>query len=100
MRISRKLAALAAFFVIGAAVAGCGSSIPGNSVASVAGNSISLTAFDHWMYVFAKSQSAQAAQEGASEPPIVSSNPTNFASCEQEIRNGIPQLRNTTKATL
>ncbi len=59
MRISRKLAALAAFFVVGAAVAGCGSSIPGNSVATVAGNPITLQAFNHWMYVAAKEQAAQ-----------------------------------------
>jgi parvulin-like peptidyl-prolyl isomerase len=100
MRISSKLAAVAAFFVIGAAVAGCGSSIPGNSVASVAGNPISLQAFHHWMYVFAKEQAAQYAQEGVSEPPIISSNPTNFKSCENEIRAGIPQLRSTPTATL
>lgn len=100
MRISRKLAAVAAFFVIGAAVAGCGSSIPGNSVASVAGNPISLSAFNHWMYVAAKEQSAQYAQEGVSEPPIVSSNPTNFKSCVKEIRAGIPQLRSSPEATL
>ena len=100
MRISRKLAALAAFFVIGAVIAGCGSSVPGNSVASVAGNPISLQAFNHWMYVAAKQQAAQYAQEGVSEPPIISSNPTNFKSCEAEIRAGIPQLRTTPAATL
>ena len=100
MRISRKLAALAAFFVIGAAVAGCGSSIPGNSVASVAGTPISLQAFQHWMYVFAKSQAAQYAAEGIKEPPIVSSNPTNFSSCVKAIRAGIPQLRTSPTATL
>jgi foldase protein PrsA len=100
MRISRKLAAVAAIFLIGAAIAGCGSSIPSNSVATVAGNPVSLQAFNHWMYVAAKEESAQAAQEGASEPPIVSSNPKNFTSCENEIRAGIPQLRKSTAATL
>jgi foldase protein PrsA len=100
MRISRKLAAVAAFFVIGAAVAGCGSSIPGNSVASIAGNPISLSAFNHWMYVAAKEQSAQYAQQGVSEPPIISSNPSNFTSCVKEIRAGIPQLRSSPQATL
>lgn len=100
MRISRKLAAVAAFFVIGAAVAGCGSAIPGNSVASVAGNPISLSAFNHWMYVAAKEQSAQYASQGVSEPPIISSNPTNFTSCVKEIRAGIPQLRSSPQATL
>jgi foldase protein PrsA len=100
MPISRKLAAVAAFFVIGAAVAGCGSSISGNSVATVAGNPITLQAFNHWMYVAAKEQAAEYAEEGATEPPIVSSNPTNFTSCEKEIRAGIPTLRTATSASL
>ena len=76
MRISRKLAALAAFFVIGAAVAGCGSSVPGNSVATVAGNPITLQAYNHWMYIAAKERGAQAAQQGSTEPVIVSNDPT------------------------
>jgi parvulin-like peptidyl-prolyl isomerase len=100
MRISRKLAAVAAIFLIGAAIAGCGSSIPSNSVATVAGNPISLQAFNHWMYVAAKEQAASYAQEGVSEPPIISSNPTDFTSCEKQIRAGIPSLRTATAASL
>jgi foldase protein PrsA len=100
MRIQRKLAAIAAFFVIGAAIAGCGSSIPGNSVATVAGNPVSLASFDHWAYVAAKEQAAQYAQAGYSEPPIVSSNPTDFTSCEKALRAGIPSLRSAPTATL
>jgi parvulin-like peptidyl-prolyl isomerase len=100
MRISRKLAAIAAIFLIGAAIAGCGSSIPGNSVATVAGNPISLKAFNHWMYVAAKEQSASAAEEGESEPPIVSSNPTNFTSCITEVRAAYPTERTVSDATL
>jgi parvulin-like peptidyl-prolyl isomerase len=98
--MSRKLAAVAAFFVIGAAVAGCGSSVSGNAVATVAGNQISVSAFKHWAYVAAKEQSAQYAQQGVSEPPIISSDPTNFTSCEKAIRAGIPSLRNATPAAL
>lgn len=98
--MSRKLAAVAAFFVIGAAVAGCGSSVSGNSVATVAGNPISLSAFNHWSYVAAKEQAAQYAQQGVNEPPIISSNPTNFSSCEKEIRAAIPSLRSATDAAL
>lgn len=98
--MSRKLAAVAAFFVIGAAIAGCGSSVSGNSVATVAGNPVSLSAFNHWAYVAAKEQAAQYAQQGVSEPPIVSSNPTNFSSCEKAIRAGIPTLRTATDAAL
>src|SRR5581483_3096474 len=51
----RRMAALCAFFVVAAAAAGCGSSVPGNSVAAVAGNPITLKAFHHWLYVAAKS---------------------------------------------
>lgn len=98
--MSRKLAAVAAFFVIGAAVAGCGSSVSGNSVATVAGNPISLSAFNHWAYVAAKEQAAQYAQQGVNEPPIISSNPTNFSSCEKAIRAAIPSLRSATDAAL
>jgi foldase protein PrsA len=100
MRISRKLAAVAAFFVIGAAVAGCGSSVSGNSVATVAGNPISISAFNHWAYVAAKEQAASYAQQGVTEPPIISSNPTNFTSCEKQLRAGIPTLRASTTSAL
>jgi foldase protein PrsA len=100
MPISRKLAAVAAFFVIGAAVAGCGSSVSGNSVATVAGNPISLQAFKHWAYVAAKEQAAQYAQEGVSEPPLISSDPTNFSSCTKALKAGIPSLRTSTDAAL
>ncbi len=100
MRISRKLAALAAFFVVGAAVAGCGSSIPGNSVANIAGNPITIGAFNHWMYVAAKDQAAQYAEQGESVPVIVSSNPTDFTTCIKNVRAAYPTLRKTSEATL
>jgi hypothetical protein len=52
------------------------------------------------MYVAAKEQAAQYAQQGVNEPPIVSSNPTNFSNCEKQIRAAIPTLRTATNATL
>lgn len=102
MRISRKLAAVAAFFVIAIAVAACGggSSIPGNSVADVAGNPISLQAFNHWMYVAAKQQVAQAAQQGQNEPVIVANDPPNFPRCIAAIKKQIPSLAKTKDSTL
>ncbi len=100
MRISRKLAAVAAFFVVGGAVAGCGSSIPGNSVATVAGNPITLPAYNHWMYIAAKGQAAQAAQQGVQEPVIVSNNPNDFTTCVKAIRIGIASLKSAPEATL
>ncbi len=91
MRISRKLAALAAFFVIAIAVSACGgSSIPGNSVAAMAGNPITLDAVNHWMYVAAKGQANQAAQQGQNEPVIVANDPPKFESCIKQIRTQIP----------
>ena len=96
MRISKKLSALGAFFVIAAAVAGCGSSIPGNSVATVAGNPISLQAYNHWMYIAAVEQAAQ--QTG--EPVIVPQTPPKYTSCIAEIRRDIPSLKTTPDTTL
>jgi foldase protein PrsA len=102
MRISRKLAALGAFFVIAAAIAGCGSSssLPSDSVASVAGNPITLQAFNHWMFVAAKDQAAQAAQQGESEPIIVPNDPPQYTSCLKQIREQIPTLAKTADKTL
>lgn len=100
MRISKKLSALGAFFVLALCVAGCGSSIPGNSVASVAGNPITLQAFDHWEYVAAKGQAAQAQEEGESEPVIVPNDPPNFAGCIKQIKEQIPTLAKTSAKTL
>jgi PPIC-type PPIASE domain len=96
MRISKKLSALGAFFVIAAVVAGCGSSIPGNSVATVAGNPITLQAYNHWMYIAAKEEAAQ--QPG--EPVIVPQAPPGYASCIAQIRRDIPSLATTPDATL
>lgn len=91
MRISRKLAALAAFFVTAIAVSACGgSSVPGNSVASMAGNPITLDAVNHWMYVAAKGQANQAAQQGQQEPVIVANDPPKFESCIKQVREQIP----------
>jgi foldase protein PrsA len=101
MRISRKLAALAAFFVIAIAVSACGgSSIPGNSVASVAQNPITLQAVNHWMFIAAKSQAAQAAQQGETAPVIVANDPPKFAGCIKQVRTQIPALAKAKDAAL
>jgi foldase protein PrsA len=96
MRISKKLSALGAFFVIAAVVAGCGSSIPGNSVATVAGNPISLQAYNHWMYIAAVEEAAQ--QTG--EPVIVPQTPPKYTSCIAQIRRDISSLATTSNAVL
>jgi foldase protein PrsA len=81
--------ALGAFFALGAGISACGSGIPGNSIAVVAGNPISTQAFNHWMYVAAK---GNASQQGGSSPVIVPNDPPDFANCIAQARKEIPQV--------
>jgi parvulin-like peptidyl-prolyl isomerase len=87
MNFRAKVSALGAFFVLAIGVAACGGGIPGNSVAVVAGNPITTAAFNHWLYVAAKGNSAQ---NGA--PVIVPNDPPNFDSCLREVRRQFPTL--------
>ncbi len=91
VKYTRRLAALGAFFVAVALIAGCGSSVPGNSVADVDGNPISTQAFNHWMFVAAKSQASQ----DPTAPVIVPSDPPNFDRCVAQVRQQIPSLAKT-----
>ena len=84
--VKRLIPALGAFFVLAASLAGCGSGIPGNSVASVAGNPITLQAFKHWMVVVAK---FDAQQNGG--PVLVPDNPPNFPNCVATARGYVPK---------
>jgi foldase protein PrsA len=85
-----RVKALGAFFVVAVALTACGSGVPGNSVASVAGNPITTQAFNHWLFVAAKSQAAQ--NPGA--PVIVPDAPT-FDNCVAQVRHSIPSLAKT-----
>jgi foldase protein PrsA len=97
MKTLRSIPALGAFFVLVAvAISACGSSVPGNSVASVAGNPISLQAFNHWMYVDAKGQAASS----PGQPVIVPNDPPNFTNCIAQARAKIPTLKTTPAKTL
>ncbi len=102
MKTPRLLLALGAFFVaIALIVSGCGSSsgsgsVSGNSVATMAGNTISTQAFNHWMYVAAKGQAAQS----PGSPVIVPNDPPNFTKCIAQARAEIPQLKKTPDSTL
>jgi foldase protein PrsA len=97
MKTLRSIPALGAFFVLAAiAISACGSSVPGNSVASVAGNPISLQAFNHWMYVDAKGQAASS----PGQPVIVPNDPPNFTNCIAQARAKIPTLKKTPAKTL
>ncbi len=99
MKSRRSISALGAFFVaIALFVAGCGSSggVPSGSVASVAGNSISTRALNHWMYLVVKSQSAQT----PNQPIIVPNDPPQFTNCIKEAKAGYPQLKKETDAAV
>jgi foldase protein PrsA len=89
--------ALGAFFALGAGISACGSGIPGDSVADVAGNPITTQAFNHWMYVAAK---GNAAQGGAGAPVIVPNDPPDFANCIAQARKEIPQVAKQSNAQL
>ena len=91
---------MAAFFVVGATIAGCGSSVPGNSVATVAGNPLTVQAYNHWMYIAAKEYAAQAAGQGLTEPVITDNNPNNFKNCMKELRIGVATLKTSPDSTL
>jgi hypothetical protein len=87
----RTAAALCALFVVAVALAACGSGVPGDSVADVAGNPITTQAFNHWMLVAAKSQAAQS--PGA--PVIVPNDPPQFNGCVAQVRKQVPSLAKT-----
>jgi foldase protein PrsA len=89
VRRKRFIPALGAFFVLAIGVAGCGGGVPGDSVADVAGNPITLQAFNHWMLVAAKFQSAQ----NPGVPVIVANDPPQFNQCIASVRKQIPQLK-------
>jgi foldase protein PrsA len=91
-----RITALCAFFVVTIALAACGSGVPGDSVADVAGNPITTQAFNHWMYVAAKSQAAQ----NPGSPVIVPNDPPQFNGCVAQVRHQITSLAKTPDKTI
>ncbi len=85
------LTALGAFFALAAAVAGCGSDVPSNSVAAVAGNPITTQAYKHWMFVAAKGNT----QGATTAPVIVPTDPPDFNDCLHQVREQIPTINKT-----
>ncbi len=91
MRFPKSISALGALFVLvlsALAIAGCGSSVPSNSIASVAGNPITTQAYKHWMFLAAKG----SAQGATSTPVIVPTDPPEFTACVRQVRKQIPTL--------
>lgn len=96
MKALRNTLALGAFFVLAVLAAGCGSGVPGNAVAEVAGNPITLQAFNHWMYLDAKNIASQ--QQGA--PTVVPTDPPQYTQCIAALRSQIPTLASTPTKTI
>jgi foldase protein PrsA len=96
MKLLRNTLALGAFFVLAVLAAGCGSGVPGNAVADVAGNPITLRAFNHWMYLDAKNIASQ--QQGA--PVVVPTDPPQYNQCVAALRSQIPTLKSTPTKTI
>ncbi len=65
----RFVRALGAFFVVTIALAACGDSVPGNSVASVDGDTITREDFTHWLGVATSTSQQQAAAKVSYDPP-------------------------------
>jgi foldase protein PrsA len=87
----RSIGALCAFFVAAALAAGCGDSVPGNSVATVDGQDVTRSDFDHWMTVFAKSSAAQQ-QSGAAASSTVP-DPPKYAKCIKAKRDAAAKTK-------
>ena len=97
-KMLRTTLALGALAIVSVLLAACGGSsgIPSDSVAEVAGNPITTQAFNHWMYVAAKSQAAQS----TGQPVIVPTDPPNFPKCIATVRQAVPSLAKQTDKTL
>ncbi|MGZ4173146.1 MAG: hypothetical protein ACXVQR_01595, partial [Solirubrobacteraceae bacterium] len=96
----KSFRARGAFFVAGVvslalAVAGCGSSVPGDSIADVSGNPITTKAFNHWMYVAAKGQASQSPGS-----PVIIPDPPDYKKCVAQLKTLVPAGSNTPAATL
>lgn len=96
MKRLSSILAPGAFFLLALALSACGSGVPGDAVANVAGNPVSQGAFNHWMYVDAKGNSARS--PGA--PVIVPTDPPDFKGCIAQVRRQIPTLAKTSDQTL
>ncbi len=96
MKKLKYILALGAFFVFGAGLSACGSGVPGDAVAVVSGNPVTLQAFKHWMFIAAKGNSTQS--PGA--PVIVPTDPPDFKGCITQVRAQIPTLSKRSNAEL
>jgi foldase protein PrsA len=94
MKLARVSLALGAFFVLALSVAGCGSSSSSSAVVDMAGNPISLSAVNHWMFIAEKGQS-----QSPTQPVVVPNDPPGFANCIALARKEFPQLADKKKTS-
>lgn len=80
----RSLPALGAFFVVSIALAACGDSVPGNSVASVDGDNITRAEFTHWLGIAASTSQPQGA-------PKVTYSPPDYTACVAAKKKSAPK---------
>jgi parvulin-like peptidyl-prolyl isomerase len=86
--------ALGAFFVLALGVSACGSGVPGDSVAVVAGNPITKQAFQHWLFIAAKGQASQSPGS-----PVIVPDPPDFKKCIATAKT-LPTLAKLPEKTL
>jgi foldase protein PrsA len=96
MKSWKSIPALGAFFVVAVALSACGGGLAGDSVADMAGNPITTSAFNHWIFIAAKGNASQS--PGA--PVIVPNDPPDFKSCIAQVRKQIPTLAKSSDSTL
>jgi hypothetical protein len=70
--------------------------IPAGAVAVVAGRPIALSTLNHWMFIAAKTSSAQT----PGQPVIVPTHPPAFATCIAQLRKQVSQLASSSVAQL
>jgi len=79
MRRHRRYAALlGALLVPPFALSACGGGVPGNAVATVGGDPITKSTFDHWLLIAARAQSQMTGGDGAN---AVAPDPPEFKRC-------------------
>lgn len=84
-QITRLILALGAIFVGGVLVSGCGSAVPGDSVAVVGGNPISTRSLEHWGYINAVGQS-----QASPGSPVIVPDPPNYTKCIASLKKIAP----------
>ena len=89
----RSTGAVCAFFLVAVVAAGCGDSIPANSVAKVGDSPITRTQFQHWMTVFAKSSSTSSS--GSTTVPV----PPDYTACIAAKRTAAAKSKSKARPT-